>query len=196
LYFNKITILLGNGNYSVPSLYVPYIASTGILEYVFTPPKIPMALDDWPALDWMILHNQRVVIFMDYMANQTEYPWLLDEFSQMWETPFDPTNRSFPCVVQRPPNLPRAQAEQRLNLINHNLNVEVNLLGYSVLVPDVSQLNVTNRVSGFGSLGEAADTCIADWGRAPNFLDVDFYNYGNFPGSVFQVAADLNNVSL
>jgi len=34
-----------------------------------------------------------------------------------------------------------------------------------------------------------------DWGRAPNFLLVDYYNYGNVPGSVFHVAAAHNNVT-
>lgn len=39
-----------------------------------------------------------------------------------------------------------------------------------------------------------------DWGRAPNFLLVDFYNFGEwngsvYNGSVFEVAAQMNNVS-
>jgi hypothetical protein len=34
-----------------------------------------------------------------------------------------------------------------------------------------------------------------DYNRAPNFLLVDYYNYGNFPGSVFEVAAEYNNVT-
>jgi hypothetical protein len=33
------------------------------------------------------------------------------------------------------------------------------------------------------------------WNRPPNFLLVDYYNYGNFNGSVFEVAAKMNNVS-
>jgi len=35
--------------------------------------------------------------------------------------------------------------------------------------------------------------CIADWDRPPNFLLVDYYNEGN--GSVFEVAAQMNNVT-
>lgn len=35
-----------------------------------------------------------------------------------------------------------------------------------------------------------------DWGHPPNFLLVDFYNYGDpGPGSVFEVAAHWNNVT-
>lgn len=33
------------------------------------------------------------------------------------------------------------------------------------------------------------------WGRPPNRLNVDYYNIGNFNGSVFAVAAKANNVT-
>ncbi|XDG04276.1 hypothetical protein ABKA04_003891 [Annulohypoxylon sp. FPYF3050] len=193
--YDVVTILLGNGNYSVPSLYVPYIEQTGILRYIYTPSVAPMTLDDWPTLSEMVLRGQRVVMFMDYMANQTEYPWLLDEFSQLWETPFDPTNQSFPCTVQRPPNLAEKDAKNRLYMINHNLNVELSILGTDMLVPARTELNVTNNVTGTGSLGLSANNCRSDWGRPPNFLNVDYYNTGGFPGSVFEVAAQMNNVT-
>jgi len=193
--YDVVTILLGNGNYSKPEFYAPLIESTGILQYVYHPPVVPMALDDWPTLGQMILSGQRVVMFMDYEANQTAYPWLLDQFSQMWETPFDPLDQNFPCTVQRPPDLPADQAKNRLYLMNHNLNVQVSLLGAEVVVPAVSQLNQTNNATGFGSVGLAANNCRSDWGRAPNVLNVDFYNYGEYPGSVFEAAARVNNVT-
>ncbi|KAI1332684.1 PLC-like phosphodiesterase [Xylariaceae sp. FL0255] len=193
--YDVVTILLGNGNYSVPSMYAPYIESTGILQYVYTPPLVPMNITNWPTLSEMILSGRRVVMFMDYMANQTEYPWLLDEFSQMWETPFDPTNQTFPCDVQRPPDLAHDDANGRLSLINHNLNIELTVLGTSLLVPARADLNTTNNITGYGSLGTAANTCVETWGRAPNFLNVDYYNAGGYPGTVFEVAAKLNNVT-
>jgi hypothetical protein len=152
-----------------------------------------MALDDWPTLSSMILSGQRVVIFLDYDAQQTEVSWILDEFSQMWETPFDPTDPTFPCTVQRPPGLSAQDTTNRLYLMNHNLNQEVSLLGNSILIPLKPQLPVTNNVSGNGSLGDAAETCVSDWGRPPNFLNVDYYDIGN--GSVFEVAAMLNGVT-
>ncbi|KAL6415212.1 hypothetical protein AUP68_01758 [Ilyonectria robusta] len=193
--YDVITILLGNGNYSHPSLYVPYIEKTGILKYVYSPPYLPMSLDDWPTLEDMILRGKRVVMFLDYEADQKEYPWLLDEFSQMWETPFDPVDRGFPCTPQRPPNLSAESAKDRLYYLNHNLNAEFNVFGTELLVPAVSLLNETNNVTGYGSLGLSANNCRTDWGRAPNFLNVDYYNYGGFPGSVFEVAAQMNNVT-
>ncbi|KAK4228744.1 PI-PLC X domain-containing protein 1 [Podospora fimiseda] len=183
--YDVVTILLGNGNYSTPDFYVPYIEQSGILQYVYTPQVIPPRREDWPTLAQMILTGQRVVMFLDYMANATAYPWLLDEFSAMWETPFDPVDDTFPCVVQRPPDLSREDAARRLYLMNHNLNVEVSLLGQAILVP-----------AGNGSLGMAAEQCRQAWdGRAPNILNVDYYHYGSYPGSVFEVAAMMNNVT-
>ncbi|KAL2202743.1 PLC-like phosphodiesterase [Sarocladium strictum] len=193
--YDVVTILLGNGNYSEPSAYAGYIESTGIVKYAYEAPVSPMTLDDWPTLEYLILRGKRVVMFMDYMANQTAYPWLLDEFSAMSETPFNPTNRDFPCTIQRPPDRKDSTVRDRLYLMNHNLAAEFNVFGADLLVPAVSLLNETNADEGYGSLGLSANNCRSDWGRAPNVLNVDYYNYGNFPGSVFQVAADMNNVT-
>ncbi|PSR84173.1 PLC-like phosphodiesterase [Coniella lustricola] len=195
--FEVVTILLENGNYSNPSLYVPYIQSTGILDYVYTPPYQPMNVTTWPTLAEMIIYNTRVVMFLDYEANQTAYPWWIDEFSNMWETPFDPTDNTFPCTIQRPDGLSVEDGKNILYLSNHNLNVEVSLLGTSLLVPDVSSLNTTNNVTGVGSLGAAANTCIATFDRPPTVLNVDYYNYGGTydSGAVFKVAAAMNNVT-
>ncbi|APA12231.1 hypothetical protein sscle_09g070010 [Sclerotinia sclerotiorum 1980 UF-70] len=191
--FDVVTILLGNGNYSQIDAYIPFLEETGLQNYAYVPPKIPMAIDDWPTLASMILSGKRVVIFMDYNANQTAYPWVLDEFTNMWETPFDPTNRSFPCIPERPPNLNDADAKSHFYMTNHNLNYDINLLGISLLVPYQNLLNVTNNVTGYGSLGTNAEQCVQDWGFPPKFLNVDFYNVGQ--GSVFEVAAKWNNVT-
>ncbi|KAG4442250.1 hypothetical protein IFR05_002241 [Cadophora sp. M221] len=191
--FDIVTILLGNGQYNAVTTYQPFIEQTNLQNYAYVPPKIPMALDDWPTLASMILQAKRVIFFMDYEANQTAIPYILDEFSQMWETPFDPVDRNFPCTVQRPPDLPEDQAKNRLYLMNHNLNYDINLLGNSILVPNIPLLNVTNNVTGFGSLGNTTASCNATWEFPPKFLNVDYYNVGN--GSVFEVAAKYNNVT-
>lgn len=191
--FDVVTILLGNGDYRPVTDFVPFLEQTGLVQYAYVPPQIPMAITDWPVLSEFILSGKRVLFFMDYEANQTAVPYVMDEFSQMWETPFDPTNRSFPCTIQRPPSLLPKDAVNRLYLTNHNLNYDINILGNSLLVPNIPLLNVTNNVTGFGSLGEGAETCFNEWNYAPKFLNVDYYNVGN--GSVFEVAAKYNNVT-
>ena len=191
--YDVVTILLENGDYNPVEAYVPFLEQTGLIPYAYLPPKIPMNISDWPTLSSMILTGKRLVLFMDYNANQTSVPYVLDEFSQMWETPFDPTNRSFPCTVQRPPNLTPAETKSRLYTINHNLNYDISLVGVSLSVPNIPLLNVTNNITGFGSLGVNAEECESMWDYPPKFLNVDYYNVGN--GSVFEVAAKWNNVT-
>ena len=193
--YDVVTLLLVNSDYIGVGNYTTPLINSGLTQYAYEPSQVPMTLDSWPSLGHMILTGKRVVIFMDYNANQTEFPYILDEFSQVWETPFSPTNRSFPCTQQRPPGLDRKAAEDRMYLANHNLNTEVTLLGSSVLTPTTTLINDTNAVSGFGSLGLMTNTCVETWSRPPNFLLVDYYNDGNFPGSVFEVAAQHNNVT-
>ncbi|KAJ5802419.1 uncharacterized protein N7503_004869 [Penicillium pulvis] len=193
--YDVVTLLMGNYDYVSPSHFVDPIKSSGLYDYVYTPSKIPMALDDWPTLSEMIITGKRAVIFMDYQANQTAYPWLMDEFSQIWETPFSPTSRAFPCTAQRPPGITQVQAKNRMYMANHNLNIELNLGSIDLLIPNSAVLNETNAVSGYGSLGKMARNCSAKWDRPPNFLLVDYYNDGNFNGSVFEVAAEMNNVT-
>ena len=190
--YDVVTILIENGDNVNVSTFVGPIQDSGLMPFAYIPPKIPMDLGDWPTLESMILSGTRVVFLLDFLANQTQIPILIDEFSQMWETPFDPTNASFPCTVQRPPGLSDADARNRMYMANHNRNTAIDLLGNVIDVPTIPLLPITNGVSGFGSLGAAAQTCVDMWNRAPNWLDVDFYNIGD--GSVFEVAAKWNNV--
>ncbi|KAL8929338.1 MAG: hypothetical protein Q9172_000510 [Xanthocarpia lactea] len=191
--YDVVTLLIGNGDLTNVEKYIAPLQSSGLARYAYIPPEVPMAIDDWPTLSEMILMQKRVVIFMDYNADQTSVPYVLDQFSQMWETPFSPTDRTFPCTQQRPPGLSREDAEQRMYMANHNLNTELTLVGITILVPTVSLLNQTNNVTGFGSLGAMAQDCNELWSRPPNFLLVDYYNVGS--GSVFEVAAEHNNVT-
>ncbi|TVY55655.1 putative secreted protein, partial [Lachnellula suecica] len=196
--YDVVTILLENGaladgSYLPVTNYTSFIEDTGLQNYAYEPPVIPMAITDWPTLGSMILSGKRVVFFMDYGANQTAVPWILDEFSQMWETPFDPVDPSFPCTIQRPPALKAQDAPERLYMTNHNLNYDITLLGNSLLVPNIPDLATTNAVSGNGSLGASTALCNETWNYPPKFLNVDYYNVGN--GSVFEVAAKFNNVT-
>ncbi|EXJ63612.1 uncharacterized protein A1O5_11373 [Cladophialophora psammophila CBS 110553] len=193
--YDVIAILMGNYDVVAPQNFTAPVVNSGLIDFVYTPPTSPMPLDSWPTLAEMIFKNERAVVMLDYQANQTAIPWLLDEFSQMWETPFSPTDRNFPCTPQRPPNQGRNTRQDRMYMTNHNLNLEVDIAGISIDVPFFTLLNETNAVNGFGSAGWAVDNCTTMWNRAPNFLLVDYYNIGNFNGSVFQVAADANGVS-
>jgi hypothetical protein len=198
--YEVISIMMGNNNGQskrIPATdYIAPFQNSGILDYVWTPPSSSLNLTDWPTLAELIIRNKRVVVMMDYNADQSQVPWLLSEFDYQWETPFSPTNPAFPCTQQRPPNQAEEVSRNRMYMMNHNLNIEVSLLGMDgILIPAFSLLDEINAVSGNGSVGRNVQNCTDTWNRPPNWILVDYYNFGNFNGSVFEVAATANNVT-
>lgn len=165
--YEVLTMLIGNSDFVSVEDFVAPITNAGLLPYVYQPAYIPQYRDQWPTLGEMILRNERLVLFMDYDANQTAVPYILDEFTHMWETPFSPTNQSFPCTQQRPPNLNQTKArEDYMYMANHNLNLAIDLssLGITtsseILIPNTAELNLTNgQGDQFGTLGAMSLNC-------------------------------------
>lgn len=198
--YEVIAIIMGNNNGQdtrIPATdYVAPFQDSGIVQYLWTPPSSNLNLTEWPTLAEMIIRNKRVVVMLDYGTDQSQVPWLLSEFDYQWETPFSPTNPAFPCTQQRPPNQAEDVSKERMYMMNHNLNIEISLAGMSgILIPAYSLLDQVNADSGNGSVGLAVQNCENMWGRPPNWILVDYYNFGNYNGSVFQVAATANNVT-
>ncbi|CCG84039.1 protein of unknown function [Taphrina deformans PYCC 5710] len=192
-----ITILWVNGGFA-PTTWESAYASTGLLRYVYRPPdrlEGVLTLSDWPTLQDLISNDTRVINFIDTGADTTAVPWLLDEFSNVWETGYDETSADqFSCTLDRPyASQPQSTipASQKLYLINHFLDYEIGTTGIDV--PNVTYASITNSVSGqVGSLSAQVSACTASNGRPPNFLLVDFFDQGN--GSSVAAAAVANGV--
>ncbi|EAU92752.2 hypothetical protein CC1G_01797 [Coprinopsis cinerea okayama7 len=182
---NEVLSLLIVNSDNVPAArYAEVYANTGMDVVSYSPPTSPLPALEWPTLGSLIGSGQRVITFLSTTANP-EIPYLIDQFPNVWETKFNVVDQSnFDCQVDRS----RGDPSTSLFLINHYLDKLV--LGQPV--PDLDKLDATNAVSGFGSLGAHVETCRAVQGRPPNFLLVDFYEYGG--GSVFEVAAQINGV--
>jgi len=200
--YEVIAIMMGNGDRVAPTEYIKPFQHAGLIPFIYVPPYKTMTLDQWPKLSEMILQNKRVVVTLDYNANQSAVPWLLDEFAYQWQTPFSPTNTAFPCTVERPANQSVAVSRNKMYMVNHNLNIRLPASTSSflntkepILLPGRTYFQRVNAVNGYGSLGRSVENCTALWGRPPNWLLVDYYNHGDLRGSVFQVAATANNVS-
>jgi len=220
--FDVITILFGNYGFqdkdadgnsiTTAKNFAEPIEASGLLRYVYQPPNTAMTLDDWPTLGELILSGKRVITFIDYGPDTDAVPYLLWEFYNIWETPFSPTKADFTCDVQRPEGVSENRTREMMYIANHNLNVEVSISGLNLLIPNFAELGETNGVNGSGSLGEMTNLCTGEllfpnpagrilmcvekWNRPPNFLLVDFYNYGSpVNGSVFEVAARANGVT-
>ncbi|KAE8836525.1 hypothetical protein PTNB73_04481 [Pyrenophora teres f. teres] len=197
--FEVIGIVMGNNNGDstrIPATdYIAPFRDSGMLEYLWTPYLSTMNLTDWPTLGEMIIRNERVVVMLDYGTNQEKVPWLLSQFNYQWQTTFSPKDPAFPCIQQRPPNQAKEVSTERMYMMNHNLNIPLNLLGQNIIIPAYTLLTQINAVSGKMSVGLSVQNCVRMWNRPPNWILVDYYNYGNFNGSVFEVAAMANNVT-
>jgi hypothetical protein len=180
-----VTLLIVNSDNLLPTAYDAVFKAVGVDTLSYSPTSSALPESGWPTLGSMIDSGTRLVTFLDNAADFTSVPYLIDEFTNMWETAFDVTDPAFDCNVNRS----NGDTTTQMYLINHFLDEVV--LGQPA--PDVAQANVTNSASGTGSLGAQVDTCVAANGRNPNFMLVDFYEYGD--GSVFTVAADANGVT-
>lgn len=183
---NEVLSLLIVNIDGVPvSQYDQVFKTVGLDVVSFAPPTSPLTAASWPTLGSMIDSGKRLVTFMDHGADGS-VPYIIDEFSNVWETEFNVIDPAFNCNINR--TNPNVDPAGQLYLINHFLDKLV--LGQPV--PFVEKLETTNGASGPGSLGEHVDTCTSQHSKPPNFLLVDFYEFGG--GSVFDVAARVNNV--
>ena len=178
-----LTILLVNGDNVPVSMFDAAYTSSGLKSYAYTPPTSPVAIDAWPTLQELILAGTRLVAFLDAGAN-APVPYILDEFTYFFETPYDTTDPTFPeCTIDRPAG---ATADGRMYIVNHFLDLDLD----GIDIPDNAADNTTNAATGVGSIGAQADLCIGLYGRAPVGILVDYFDQGN----VFAAQNTLNGV--
>lgn len=183
---NVVSLLIVNSYDNIaPASYDTVFKAAGLDTMAYKPPSGTLAATAWPTLWSLISDGTPLVVFLTTEADFQAVPYLIDEFSNIWETAYDVTSTDFDCAVNRT----SGDTNTQMYLINHFL--DDNLVG--ILVPDKSAAPQTNAVSGTGSLGAQVSLCAAEYGRNPNFMLVDFYEYGN--DSVFQVAATANGVT-
>ena len=88
-------------------------------------------------------------------------PYILDEFTYFFETPYDVTDKSFnQCTLDRPSG---ASADGRMYIVNHFLDVDI----FGILIPDQINAPKTNSPS---SILAQSNLCYQAWGRMPNFI--------------------------
>ncbi|KAA1468038.1 PLC-like phosphodiesterase [Dentipellis sp. KUC8613] len=180
-----VTLLIVNSDGFKPTDYDTVFKAAGVDTLSYAPTAAVVPASQWPTLGNMIDSGKRLVTFLDNGADFTSIPYLIDEFTNVWETAFDVTDTTFDCNVNRT----KGDTSTEMYLINHFLDS----ITFGQPTPNKNAANVTNGVSGTGSLGQQVQTCVAANGRNPNFMLVDFYEFGG--GSVFQVAATANGVT-
>jgi hypothetical protein len=80
-----ISILIVNSDNLPPTAYTSAFDSAGLTNYTYSPSSSSTTLSAWPTLGTLIDAGTRVVVFMDYDASFSSVPWIIDEFSNMWE---------------------------------------------------------------------------------------------------------------
>ncbi|KAI1938734.1 hypothetical protein LOZ12_004055 [Ophidiomyces ophidiicola] len=169
-----VTLLLTNGDFVDISRFDDVFDKSGIKEHVFVPSSSPgtLPIDSWPTLGEIIKSGKRLIVFLDYKADASKFPYILDEFAYYFETPFSTTDPKFAqCKIDRPPN---ASPDGRLYLLNHTLNVDV----FGVIIPDRLKAPKTNAARGEGSIGAHIDLCNSIYNRKPNVVLLDYINHG------------------
>lgn len=179
-----VTILLVNSDGATASELNTEFTTANITDYAYEPSSLTSAPSSWPTLQTMIDDGKRLVVFVASLASSTSYPYLMDEFTFVWENPYDVTSPSnFSCQPNRPSSvagqLSTALSSNRLPLMNHFLYSN-DLSIINVQYPNSSYVATTNAPSGgVGNLGSTAARCKKEWGgRQPTFILVDFFNRG------------------
>jgi hypothetical protein len=142
----------------------------GLMPYVHTqPPGQP-----WPTLGQMIDSGRRVVVLMEDHGGGSTYPWLLQGFDWVQDTPYsNPTPAALSCALNR------GSASNPLFLVNYWLN------RYQSLVSDARLINA------YGEFWPYVSRCRTERHRLPNFVAVNYYEQGD----LFRVVDRLNGVS-
>lgn len=162
-----ITILFTNPDGVSIERWNSALVNTSIVDLAFVPPKTPMSRADWPTLGEMIDAGKRIVLFLDAGADQAKVPYLLDEFSQVSENPYNQLTTPFNCSLDR-----GTSPATSLWLDNHTKDIEV--LKSGITIPDKDNLGLVNCVDGDTGVTRTARRCAAERGRTATFILVEY----------------------
>ncbi|KAK7749153.1 hypothetical protein SLS62_008441 [Diatrype stigma] len=164
------TLLITNGadNIDIEKFGDAFV-DAGLDGYVFQPDG-DLGLADWPTLGQLIDAGTRLVVFMDYNADTSKVPYILEEFKYFFETPFSPTDDNFyQCDIDRPSD---ATADNMMIWVNHDLNDSI----FGILVPAQDDAADTNSLD---AITKQTDICQSNYGRVPNVVMYDFVDKGD-----------------
>jgi hypothetical protein len=166
---NEVLTIIFESNISASDVEAVF-ASSGLNPYL----RIQPLSEPWPTLQELIDADERLVVFSDEDDSGPGQEW----YHYMWdycvETHYDNSSRAdFSCDFNR------GDSVNSLFILNHF---------------------ITNQLAGTGELDSSiiansnpyfidrANQCMAEKGKLPNFLTVDFYDVGD----VFDTKDELN----
>jgi hypothetical protein len=179
-----VTVLIVDSDNATPAQLGAQFAASGIDKLAYSPPSASVVPKTWPTLQNLISNGTRLMTFVASITADAAVPYLMDEFSFVFENDFDndsPTD--YKCTPSRPGSLTTTQQAAdsgKMFLMNHFLYTS----GSFIQSPNDTYVNVTNAQTGVGSLGLAIKTCTGVYNKPPNFVLTDFFNVGPAIASV------------
>ncbi|KAI7217647.1 hypothetical protein KC365_g12869 [Hortaea werneckii] len=190
-----VTVLLVNGAGASASDLAAEYETAGIGDIAYTPisssssssasnsaSNAASSSSEWPTLQNLIDQGTRMVNFVADLDDNSGASYLLNQYDYVFENDYNNVSPSdFSCDASRPASVAN-NAQQALYLglmplMNHFLYAEVAAFG--IQYPNTSYITTTNAPSGgTGNLGASASRCSSEYGRAPTFIVVDFFNVG------------------
>lgn len=185
-----ITILWVNSDSMPVSNWAAAYESTGLSNYSYVPAASTYTtsadqVTAWPTLQTLINTRKTVINFITSQADHATAPYILGEWPNIWETPYDNTSpANFTCPLDRGtrPNL--------LYLANHFAYTETTFLGATIDTPNTDDIDQTNSLSSMQAHG---NLCAGLNSRYPNFFLVDFYERGS--GGALEAVAAMNGIT-
>jgi hypothetical protein len=195
-----VSILLVNSDKAKPGDLDTEFTKSGITKYKYTPPSVTSPQITWPTLQELITANTRLMTYvasLDTAQIDSTNSYLMNEFTFIFENAFDNADPgNFTCTVDRPSGLRGQTVEAissgRMPLQNHFL-YDTQLFG--IEAPDEANITSTNAPADKpGNMGDAAKACEKEWGKAPVFILVDFFDQGPALATVDELNGVTNPV--
>jgi hypothetical protein len=145
------------------------VERAGLLPFVHE----PVADGAWPTLGEMVESGRRLVILMENRSGGDTWPWLIEGFSEVQDTPY---------LFERPADFTcdanRGEADAPILLVNHWIDDWRHVPRNSAIV------------NARDVLEPRLEKCREERGMLPNFVAVDYYDRGD----LFAVVDELNGV--
>ncbi|PWN28202.1 hypothetical protein BDZ90DRAFT_239634 [Jaminaea rosea] len=150
-----LTILLTNPDGLNITRFDQALRFNHLHELAYVPPKAKMTHDDWPTLEEMIDSGRRLVVFIDSGADQKRVPYILDEFSQVYENPYDQLGLPLNCSHDR-----GSDPANSLFLLNNTKDKSVG----PISVPDKASVDTVNSANGPNGIVQTVQRCAKEEG--------------------------------
>jgi hypothetical protein len=176
-----VTLLLVNSDDESAASFGAVFNSSGISKYGYTPTSTTAPVSTWPTLQTLITANTRLITFIASVTYDSSYPFILPEFTYVFETAYGVTSLDgFNCTLDRPSSVSSSAAaisSGYMGLLNHFADTAE---AFGITIPAVSEITTTNSPSTntTGALGTHGELCYDEWAIKPTFILVDFWNVG------------------